>query len=309
MRIFLISIMFATSLFAANSSPKNYIVYSAIKKRCRLHYSKNYYQCKDAVYDMIRVMDMHYVKINNPPEKQLLNSFNFIAFKKYFIKIMHQQSTKNYLLAVNEELNKFIVQDNYPFNLWNFSLKFFNHDEFKTAGHIATLFQDTTYVQAHIQYIYSQNIKGSKLFEENMDQLTTVLNNITTTIDYPRDLFGKTFFPENFQTQMNNSIYHFYVPLFLNMILNKSLRYNKKISTIATLMLTATYEFITAGNELEYLFVDPVFLKSEYKIRDIFTSFKSGQFFLQNKNHKAFNIFNNAFQKKTVSKAMKVILN
>ena len=96
---------------------------------------------------------------------------------------------------------------------------------------------------------------------------------------------GVLFYPSGFQEKRNSNLYHFYIPAYLSSRLLKMNR-GVRFARLGPLMLTATYEFITAGRDKEYLLDDPARIDGStdaglWKITDIYGGYSGAIFGLR----------------------------
>lgn len=161
-------------------------------------------------------------------------------------------------------------------NLWEISLTFFG-SEFEAARALAVLFQDTSHVKLHLAYLEISGQQGTtSWFDSNRELLGRTIDTMNMVLDANGEDFQALFYPRNVQAKLNRTIYHFYVPTYLSMALKKR-GVPERFSFIAPLMMTLTYEFVTAAPDFRYLLKDPAVVE-EYSLGDIFGSYNGISF-------------------------------
>jgi hypothetical protein len=156
-------------------------------------------------------------------------------------------------------------------NLWEMSLKFFG-SEFEAARALAVLFQDTSSVKLHLAYLEISGVRGTtSWFDSNRELLGRTIDTMNMVLDANGENFQTLFYPKNVQAKLHRTIYHFYVPTYLSMALRKR-GVPERFSFVAPLMMTLTYEFVTAGTDFRYLFDDPEKVE-EWSLGDIYGSY------------------------------------
>lgn len=238
-----------------------------IGKRCSRYLpSTEVYACRDAVAKMTKLLDYDILfskkKVTNP------KSFVFVAFKTSLKALLSQKSTTVYLDELNQTLYQFLLDEIDHLSLWDLTKKHFFSDR-KTSMALAVLFQDTSLAKLHLAYLDKAGVTGNASFAENKELLSRVIDTINLILDVSESNYQKLFYPEEIQHYLNRNIYHFYVPLYLAEEL-KANNISIDSSYAATLMLTLTYEFVTAANDFRYIFADPKTVSSTHKIQDIF---------------------------------------
>jgi hypothetical protein len=263
---------------------RSFGLYTLLANRCN-HYL-NYDQasrCRGAVAKQIDILDFDMVLTNDkgaaPP------SFAFVAFKKDLIKLLGQSRTTDYLNYLNEHLNRYLVGEEKNLNIWEATVKFYGNP-YDAAKALALLFQDTSLSKLHLAYLERTNTPGKNHFTGNKALLSKVIDTINLILDYSESSYGELFYPKIIRESLNRNIYHFYVPLYLAMALEKS-GTSKKYSFIASLMLTLTYEFITTARDYRYLFTDPEKLEPTQhlgKLKDIYGGYSGSLFGVHKEN-------------------------
>ncbi len=263
-------------------------LYSLIQNRCdRYMEDAELESCEEAVDQKITLLDFD-VLITDKESPVLLdknnpNSFVFVAFKKDFLSLLSDQKTENYLKLISSELSRFLAgtQKTLP-NLWEMSLRFYG-SEFEAARSLAVLFQDVSPVKLHLAYLEISGARGnSAYFDPNRYRLDQTIDQMNAVLDNNRDNFQTFFYPRRVQTKLQRTIYHFYVPTYLAHALKKK-GVPARFALIAPLMMTLTYEFVTAAQDDRYLLEDPRQLAlgssaDQYKILDIFGGFLGASF-------------------------------
>jgi hypothetical protein len=218
----------------------------------------------------ILLLDDNYIASNNEWE---LGAYAFIAFKDKFKKMMELNTTHFYLESVNEYFQQYIYFDEVKFNLWDHTLKFFKGNKELAAHVIGVLFQDTSRVKLHIEYALRKFQNRSENFEKNLMILSEVINNMNFMAEMNSKLFIKTVFPVGAHINRNTSLYHFYVPLYLaNRIASRG--FDRKTAAISAFMLPLAYEMATGVDNFEYIFKDPPYIKSKWKVQDILQGYQ-----------------------------------
>jgi len=134
---------------------------------------------------------------------------------------------------------------------------------------MAMLFQDTSEAQIHLEYLARRRVEGSRFFDPNVSRLARVIELMARLQEEQPALYNELAYPPGTGSSFNNNIYHYYVPWFLAATL-RAQGSQPRAAGIAPLMLSATYEFITSGEDYSYMFFDPKQLTSAWTIKDIF---------------------------------------
>jgi hypothetical protein len=239
-------------------------------------------QCNDSVDAMIELLDYE-VLLTKDQTPQLIDvdmpeSFVFVAFKKNLISLLSDSTTETYLQKLQEGLTQYASSHDpaKAINLWDFTVKFYQ-TEAQAAKVLAAFFQDISRLKLHLAYLDRAQIRGNVSFGNNKERLSHVIDTINMLLDYNENDFGKIFYPKEIQSRLNRSIYHFYVPLFLSKNLAITLK-NKIFAMSAPLMLTLTYEFITAAEDYSYMVYDPANITDLWKLRDIYGGYLGGMY-------------------------------
>ncbi len=283
-------------------------LHTLINARCeRYAVTKQMYnECSYSVSAMLDLLDYD-IKIVQKEGTPSSNSWKpeayvFVAFKKNFLELLRSPKTTKYLEKLNEELSAVIFNPTHKFSIWDFTSKFYGSDEMATTV-IATLFQDTSPLMLHLQYLAYTKVPGNQTFENNKGQLFQVIQMINQVLDASEENFGSLFYPKQFQGKLNRSIYHFFVPLYLSQTLHK-FGFSPQTSKTTAFMLTLTYEFITASEDYQYLYEDPAALDAKvhaWKLKDIYGGYCGSHFAVKEKSYKNFSEMSSKFDRSTVS--------
>jgi hypothetical protein len=291
-----------------NSFLRNVGLHQIISKRC-YRYMPSYYEkrsCSYATSDMIRLLDfdIHFIRRDEAPKDWETGSYVFIAFRSAFKKLLQLRTINVYLSKVNEALYDY-YRPEFNFNLWDFTVKFFNAREDVANYVIAVLFQDTSRVKLHVEYAYRKMQDLNKLSKANLDKLSETIDNFNFVLDNNPKKFLKTVFPKHMQENRNTSLYHFYVPMYLTRSLRKK-GWSARASASTAFMLTLTYELVSSdpNDNKRYLFNDPIKVTSPWKIQDIYQGYSGAMMGagLSNKR-KSFNYSRNYFPQSTMKGA------
>lgn len=264
---------------AHNAGIRNFALQGLISNRCNRYMEFGQAgACRGVVSMMLKQLDFDIIITDNNKAANLMptdtwnpKSFVFVAFKKDLIARLSESRTTAYLQDLSEKLSQFLTGEIKDLNLWELTLAHYK-TPFEAAKTMATLFQDTSKMRLHLGYLHIAKTKGNSHFENNKDRLFMVIDTINMVLDLSEDNFRSLFYPREVQKELNRNIYHFYVPLYLSMSLQAQ-KIKKFYSHAAPLMLTLTYEFITAAKDNRFLFTDPQYLDPrthDYKLRDIF---------------------------------------
>lgn len=301
---FLVSIFAFASQAQTNTATryanliKNSALYGLISTRCMRYVPQHKFSdCQRTVADMLKLIDSEMLfptfhkttSLDFKPQ-----AFIFIAFKTTLIDLLNKESTTRYLSDV---LLK--VRD---VNLWNLTLQHYP-DPKVAAQVIAALFQDTSHVKLHIDYIERSVTNPSALFLNNKDQLEHAIDMINQLLDVNPEYFQKLLYPNGVNANLNKNIYHFYVPLYLGLAL-KQTGATAEMSYIAPMLMTLTYEFVTASSDYRYLICDPESLdpvKHAWKIKDIYAGHLGAAMSVGKKNLKSLEDLKKGFEKSTSS--------
>jgi hypothetical protein len=227
--------------------------------------------CSKAVKKMIEIMDYEVIFADNKSRAKLSlpDSFVFVAFKQQLIANLSHPKTHIYLDDLNQKLYAYLVDDSVSVNIWDFTKKYYPND---AAMMMATFFQDTSATKLHLAYLEKAKIQGNSDFEENKELLSRLIDTINMILDRPNEDLGKLFYPKEVAAKFNKNIYHLYVPLYLTKkLMQEGVKAESAFS--ATLMLTLTYEFITAASDYRYVLTDPSKITDENTLQDIFEGY------------------------------------
>ncbi|MES2525819.1 MAG: hypothetical protein V4598_01980 [Bdellovibrionota bacterium] len=263
-------------------------LYTLLENRCSRYMKESELDsCQEAVDQKVTLLDFDilFTDKNKPVllDKTNPESFVFVAFRKDFLNLLSDQKTEKYLKALNTELNGFISGRKKVIpNLWEISLKFYGA-EFEAARSLAVLFQDVSHVKLHLAYLEISGAQGnSAYFDSNRHLLDQTIDNMNLVLDNNRDNFQELFYPREVQAKLHRTIYHFYVPTYLAHALKKK-GVPARFAFIAPLMMTLTYEFVTAAQDDRYLLEDPKRLQlnnptDQWKLGDIIGGYMGASF-------------------------------
>lgn len=262
---------------------REFALYTLIEQRCyRYMEKKDRNSCYQAIDQKITLLDFDLLleKGKNTPvllDQKNPGSFVFVAFKKDFLQLLSEQKTETYLELVNSEMTKYLVgQKKTAPNLWEMSLTFFG-SEFEAARALAILFQDTSSVKLHLAYLEISGQQGTtSWFDSNRELLGRTIDTMNMVLDANGEDFQSLFYPRMVQAKLHRTIYHFYVPTYLSMALKRR-GVPERFSFIAPLMMTLTYEFVTAATDFRYLWNDPTIVE-EWSLGDIYGSYSGISF-------------------------------
>lgn len=258
-------------------------LYTLIEERCyRYMKRQELHSCLEAVDQKVTLLDFDILfdKARKTPvllDQNNPSSFVFVAFKRDFIALLSEEKSERFLELVNSEMTRFLVgQEKSAPNLWEIALRFYG-SEFEAAKALAVFFQDTSPVKLHLAYLEMSGVQGnSSWFDSNRELLQRTIDTMNMVLDANGDNFQALFYPKAVQARLNRTIYHFYVPTYLSMALKKR-GVPERFSYIAPLMMTLTYEFVTAAPDFRYLFKDPAKV-SDWSLGDIFGSYNGISF-------------------------------
>ncbi len=296
--VFLFLLVFSANVFA-HTAPKRsnpilrfvaeirilreIALYTLIEERCYRYMQKHERNsCYEAIDQKITLLDFDLLLEKGKSTPVLLDqknpgSFVFVAFKKDFLRLLSEQRTETFLELVNSEMTKFLVGQKFQApNLWELALNFYG-SEFEAARALAVLFQDTSNVKLHLAYLEISGQEGTtSWFDSNRELLGRTIDTMNMVLDANGENFQALFYPKNVQAKLHRTIYHFYVPTYLSMALKKK-GVPERFAYIAPLMMTLTYEFVTAAPDFRYLFNDPQKVE-EWSLGDIFGSYNGISF-------------------------------
>lgn len=182
------------------------------------------------------------------------DSFVFVAFKKDFYKLLSDPRTSLYLDELLKNLNSYLLGKNPLFNLWNFTHEFYQ-DKLSAARVLAILFQDTD-KQLHLEYLKEIGAQGSTVFEANRELLERSIDTLLLSLNYRRGELDKILYPTTIKDVLNPTLYHFYVPLYLSMMLQLN-GTTPFYARVAPLLMTLTYESVTYWKDWKKAVKDP----------------------------------------------------
>lgn len=257
---------------------RNFAISTLITNRCDRYLSyREEASCYRAVNSMVKLLDSDIIfqeNLTGDPQ-----AFVFVAFKKNLIESLNKAETTKYLELLQSELNKYFVGEIPSLNIWEITLKYFK-SPLAAARIMASLFQDTSLIKLHLAYLEEGQIRGNQHFQSNKHLLSQVIDTINMILDYSENNYRSLFYPKEIQGQLNRTIYHFYVPLYLSLEL-RAQKVHKDFAFIAPLLLTLTYEFITSSKNYSHLFSDPERLDPvahAWRLRDIYGGYTGARF-------------------------------
>lgn len=245
---------------------KNFALYGLISTRCERYLPKQKHSnCQRTVASMLKLIDSAMLfPTDSKPDTSALQpqAFIFIAFKTTLIELLEKKSTTLYL---NDVLLK--IRDE---NLWELTLGHYPTPKI-AAKVMAAMFQDTSHTKLHLAYLQKSHKKPSETFIQNFELLDQTIDTINQVLDSNPDYYQDLLYPPGVKTDLNKNIYHFYVPFYLAHAL-KDQGATAEMSYVAPMLMTLTYEFVTAADDYRYIFSDPSKLdptKHAWKIKDI----------------------------------------
>ena len=284
---------------------KNFALQGLISTRCERYLPlPKVSDCQRTVASMLKFIDSAVIVPSLEKSESLAldpQAFIFIAFKTTLIDLLKKESTTNYL---NDVLLK--GRDE---NLWLMTLEHYPNPK-EAAQVLAALFQDTSAAKLHIHYLQKTVKKPNPKFLENIDILDHAIDLINQMLDTNPEHFKPLLFPPGTRTDLNRNIYHFYVPLYLGHALKES-GVSSEMSYVAPMMMTLTYEFVTASGDYRYIFSDPKTLdltKHAWKIKDIYAGHQGASMAVGRKNVKTLETLRKGFQKSTFSTVKLLLL-
>jgi hypothetical protein len=298
-------------LIAGDSILGRMTLYSIVAKRCERYLpSTDRLACQQAVLEVINQLDYDLVFTHSSEqlaENWAPRPFVMVAFKKNLIQLLSSDRTRHYLQQLKRKLNRYLLDEEPDFNLWSFTLKHYN-SPLEAAKVMASLFQDTSSTKLHLSYLETTDVQGSVIFQENKHLLSKAIDTINMVLDHSEKSFLKLIYPKELKVSLNRAIYHFYVPFYLSMSLQKQT--NAPGAMKAPFFLTLSYEFITASMDYRYLYSDPEKLdpiKYEWKIKDIYASYLAINMNAPDKNLQSLRSIKESFAQST-SMAVKALL-
>lgn len=252
---------------------KDVVLYNLFAKRCTRYLpSTDHKKCQESVTQLIGLLDSDILFPETQSElyeAYAPQAFLFVAFKKNLIDILSDPQTTEYLNDIQIELNNYALGENPDFNLWNFSQKFYGNSA-KTIKVMSALYQDTSHARLHLNFLEKAKIRGRQNFTTNKELLQKFLESLTLIMEVRQESLHELLYPPGTQPTLNKNMYHFYVPLYLSVALREK-KIDPYFSYVAPMIMTLTYEFVTAASDYRYILNDPdVLTGNEWKIRDIF---------------------------------------
>lgn len=254
-------------------------LYQIMKSRCN-RYSHKKSNCNEAIASLVQALDFDMKILDsdgqvNPDKPWEVEKFVFAAFKGIFIKLLNSKKIEDYLTNIRNTFNK-DIQEVKQFNLWNYTLNYFDRDVYVSAGVIATLFQDTSNAVTHLEYIRNIMPNHSDQMEENLSILTDIIIKISLLEEDNNKLAKTILFPRSINSTYLTSMYHFFVPYFLTQRLSRHFGISVFHSKEASMMLNLSYEFASSADDYSYIFKDPESLSlkdNQNKLQDIYTGY------------------------------------
>lgn len=264
-------------------------LYTVIEDRCYRYMKKQEKDsCAEAVDQKVALLDFDILLGNDRKTPVLLDkknpsSFVFVAFKKDFLRLLSEQKTEAFLESANAEMTRYLTGQKKTIpNLWALSVSFFG-SEFEAARVMAILFQDTSQVKLHLAYVEMSGAQGTtSWFDSNRELLGRTIDMMNLVLDSRVDNFQELFYPKLVQGKLQRTIYHFYVPTYLAMLLKKK-GVPERFAFIAPFMMTMAYEFVTSAQDFRYLFDDPTMV-SDATLGDLYGSYNGVSFGLGKMN-------------------------
>lgn len=283
---------------------KNFALYGLISARCERYLpEQKHSDCQRTVASMLKFIDsaMLFPSLSKPESQGLApQAFIFIAFKTTSIELLEKKSTTLYL---NDVLLK--IRDE---NLWELTLKHYSTPKM-AAKVMAALFQDTSHTKLHLAYLQKSVKKPSENFIQNFELLDQTINTINQVLDSNPEYFQELLYPPGVKTNLNKNIYHFYVPFYLAHALKEN-GSSLEMSYIAPMLMTLTYEFVTASDDYRYLFSDPAKLDStkfSWKIKDISAGHQGAAMAVGKKNVRSLEFLNKSFSASTLKTVRSIL--
>lgn len=282
-------------------------LHTIINGRCERYAPRDVVDyCDEGVSSLLGILDYDIKVIESenpaPTSSWKPDRFVFIAFKKNLIEILKSAKSSKYLDELNGHLTKKIYSNSYDFNIREFTIKFYNSEPVANMV-MAALFQDTSPLMLHLQYIDFVKIPGSATFHDNKEKLAQNILLIAQIMDSSVKIDGDLFYPREIGASLYKNIYHFYVPVYIAQTM-KSMGYSEKVSRAVPFMMTLTYEFVTTNEDYTYLFEDPEFLDPkvhDWKLKDIYGGYTGSRYGAQAKTGmKSFSSMSTSFGKSTL---------
>ena len=255
-------------LIGGSDTLRLFALHRLVALRCNRYLPKSESEaCGETVLKMLRLLDFDIRFLDSGAKN--IPAFVFVAFETTLIQQLNQESTGQYLEML---ASKFEAQTYNPirlFNLWDETLSFYENDELKAITTLAVLFQDTSEAQIHLEYLARRRVEGSRFFNPNVSRLARVIELMARLKEERPDMYNDLAYPAGVGAKLNSTIYHYYVPWFLAAKL-KSMGTTPRMAALAPMMLSATYEFITSGQDYSYVLFDPKTVSQVGTVRDIY---------------------------------------
>lgn len=279
---------------------RNLAIYSVISNRCQRYMSDaDKLPCKDAVAKMVGLLDMDII-INDDKghdeDTWTPRSFVFVAFKKNFTTLLNLPKTSLFLKDLNEKIYQYWTGERASLSIWDLALSHYQ-SPYTASLVLATLFQDTSKMKLHLAWLETARVQGNNNFVANKELLHRVIDTINLILDTSEDNFRELFYPANVQKDLNRNIYHFYVPMYLSMSLEK-IGVGKDFAYVAPLFLNLSYEFVTQAKDYRYLYTDPDVITNDHTLKDIYGGYCGTNFAVRGDNYtKNFELMKLMFQR------------
>ncbi len=209
----------AAALAARQSIKK--MGFLTLAPRCNsfTHSARDRKQCHNALKKMFRALDIRIT---------VKGEFGFAAFGKELIELLKQPKTRSYLSDLKQILSD--SENPHSYNLWHWTLDYFNHNKLEALRHIAILFQDSS------DYVHVAYVKGSGFSEEEANSLQLVNKLLSEKLKF-------NLYPEHLIQTKVRSQYHYYVIRYLSY--KTCQRDNSKYCNLVPFLLDSTYHFFT----------------------------------------------------------------
>lgn len=291
---------------------KNFALYGVISGRCQRYLAQaKHSACQRTVASMLKLIDSAMIiPSSSKPQTHFYEpqAFIFIAFKTTLIDLLEKDSTTVYLQDILHKLNSYLTSESREMNLWELTLS--HYPSPKVAAKVmAAMFQDTSPSKLHLAYLENSQQNTSEVYKTNHALLDRTINTINMVLDYNPESFQELLYPMGIQKPLNRNIYHFYVPMYLgHALLEKGA--SMEMAYTAPMLMTLTYEFVTAASDFRYIFSDPLKLDPkghEWKIKDIFAGHLGAAMAVGKKNVKSLDFLKASFALST-AKTVKAML-
>ncbi len=251
---------------------RNMALHRLISVRCDRYLSgREARGCRETSWEMLQLLDhdLRFLETTpHGPPRMGIPPFVFVAFKGELVGLLRQQLTGQFLREVVQHLQKGHTRG---FNLFETAQAHFGGEE-RAVGALAVLFQDTSPAQAHLEFLAREGQEGGPHFHDNLGLLGHALELLAQWRRESPERYRLLAYPKGQGQLFNGNIYHHYVPWHLAAKLRQRGR-GKRQAAVAPFMLVATYEFITATQDLSHLTEDPARVEDEWKQQDLLAGF------------------------------------